>query len=148
MWQWLTVIGLAATPALILGQTAAWAAGIGFDLPTWPLGLAIVIAGFAEGLLVLWLAALADRIPRLHRVLSKLRVPRYDALLTRWGSWTALMIGTAIAGQEPIIIALVWLGARPRKLILPLLVENVLFTALYYFVTKLGWAAIVGIGGC
>jgi hypothetical protein len=144
MWQWLTVIGLAATPAVFLGQTAAWGAAFGFDLPTWPAGIAIVIAGYAEALLLLYLAALADRIPRLHRWLSKLRVPRFDPLLTKWGTWTALLLGTAIAGQEPVIIALVWLGVKPRKLILPLLVENVLYTALYYFVMKLGWTAITG----
>jgi hypothetical protein len=148
MRQWLTVIGLAATPALIFGQTAAWAAGIGFDLPTWSLGIVIVIAGFVEALLVLLLAALADRWPRLHRVLSKLRVPRFDALLTRWGTWTAMLAGTGLVGQEPVIIALVWLGVPPKKLVLPLLVENIVYTVLYYFIVKLGWAAITGIAGC
>jgi uncharacterized membrane protein YbaN (DUF454 family) len=148
MWQWLTVIGLAATPALILGQTAAWGAAFGFHLPTWPVGVAIALAGFAEGLLLLYLAALAERIPRLHRWLSKLRVPRYDAVLRRWGSWTAMLVGTAIAGQEPVIIALVWLGVPPKKLILPLFVENVVFTVVYYFVMKIGWAAITGLVGC
>jgi hypothetical protein len=57
--KWLTVIGLAATPALIFGQTEAWAAGFGFHLDTWALGLVIALAGFAEGLLIVWLASAA-----------------------------------------------------------------------------------------
>ena len=144
MWQWLTVVGLAATPALFLGQTAAWGAAFGFKLPDWPSGIAITIAGFAESLAFVYIAVLADRVPRLHRWCSKLRVPRFDPLLTKWGTWTALLVGTAIAGQEPVIIALVWLGVRPRKLIAPLFVENVLYTIIYYFVVKLGWS----LAGC
>jgi hypothetical protein len=100
----------------------------------------IVIAGFAESLLVLWLATLADRIPRLHRWLSKLRLPRFDRWIKRWGPWVGLLVGTAALGQEPVIIALVWLGAKPKKLILPLLVENVLYTVIYYFIVKAGAA--------
>ena len=142
MWKWLTVIALAATPALIFGQTAAWASGFGFKLPTWPLGIAIAVSGFAEALVVLILAALSGRIPRLHRWMSKLHTPRFDTWLMRWGAWTGLLVGTAVAGQEPVIIALVWLGVPPKKLVAPLLVENALYTAIYYFVVRLGWDAI------
>lgn len=142
MWKWLTVIALAATPALIFGQTAAWASGFGFKLPIWTLGVVITAAGFAEALVVLLLAALSERIPWLHRWLSKFRAPRYDKWLTRWGRWTGLLVGTAVAGQEPVIIALVWLGVPPKKLVAPLLVENVIYTAIYYFVVRLGWDAL------
>ena len=69
MWRWLTVIGLAATPALIMGQTAAWGAGLGFDLDVYLCGLVIALAGFAEGLVIIWLAHLALRSEKLHRVL-------------------------------------------------------------------------------
>ena len=135
------MIALAATPALIFGQTAAWGAGFGFGMNRLVLGVVIVIAGYAESLLVLWLATLADRIPRLHRWLSKMRLPRFDRWIQRWGPWVGLLVGTAALGQEPVIIALVWLGAKPRKLILPLLVENVLYTVIYYWIVKAGAAS-------
>ena len=140
-WKWLTVIALAATPALIFGQTAAWGAGFEFGMSHLVLGVVIVLAGYAESLLVLWLASLAQRIPRLHRALSRLRLPRFDRWIQRWGPWVGLLVGTAALGQEPVIIALVWLGAKPRKLIVPLLVENVLYTVIYYWIVKAGVAS-------
>ena len=140
MWKWLTVIGLAATPALIFGQTTAWAAGFGFHLSPWPLAIAIALAGFVEGLVILVLATYAERLPRVHRWLKKLHWPRFDAWFERWGMWTGLALGPAVAGQEPVIIALVWLGASPRRLVLPLLLSNVLYTAIYYAVVKFGWS--------
>jgi membrane protein YqaA with SNARE-associated domain len=146
MWKWLTVIGLAAAPALIFGQSAAWGAGIGFHLPVLLLGIVIALAGFAEGLVIVWLAAVAHRIPRLHRWLSKLHAPRFDRWFKRWGVWTGLLVGTAIAGQEPVIIALVWLDAPPKKLILPLAVANALYTVIYYLIVLAGiagWDALM-----
>jgi hypothetical protein len=145
MLKWLTVIGLAATPALIFGQTAAWGAGLGFGLDVRLLGVVIVLAGFAEGLVVVWLAHLALRIEQLHRVLRRFHAPRFDAWFARWGVWVGMLLGTAVAGQEPVIIALVWLGAPPKKLVVPLLVQNVLYTAIYYAVVRVGWAALTSL---
>lgn len=145
MWRWLTVVGLAATPALIMGQTAAWTAGLAWDMKVSALALVIVLAGFAEGLLVMWLAQLALRVDRVYRVMKRLHAPRFDAWFAKWGVWIGMLVGTAVAGQEPVIIALVWLGAPPRKLILPLAVQNVVYTAIYYGVVKLGWAAIASL---
>ena len=145
MWRWLTVIGLAATPALIMGQTAAWGAGIAWGMNEWALALAIVLAGFAEGLVIIWLAHLALRVEKLHRVLRRLHAPRFDAWFAKWGIWVGMLVGTAVAGQEPVIIALVWLGAPPKKLILPLAVQNVIYTAIYYGIVKAGVAAITSL---
>lgn len=145
MLKWLTVIGLAATPALIMGQTAAWTAGIAWDMNVWALAVAIVLAGFAEGLVVVWLAQLALRAERVYRVMKRLHAPRFDAWFAKWGVWVGLLVGTAVTGQEPVIIALVWLGAPPRRLILPLAVQNMLYTAIYYGVVKAGWAAITSL---
>jgi hypothetical protein len=139
MWRWLTVIGLAATPALIFGQSAAWGAGIGFGLDVWLCGLVIVLAGFAEGLVIVWLADAAQRIERVHRVMKRFHAPRFDRWFAKWGVWVGMLAGTAVAGQEPVIIALVWLGARPKKLVVPLLIQNVLYTVIYYGIVKLGW---------
>lgn len=145
IWQWITVIGLAATPALLLGQTAAWAAGLGFGLDVWLLGLAIGSAGFAEGLVIVWLAHLALRNQKLRRVLRKLHAPRFDAWFAKWGVWVGMLVGTAVAGQEPVIIALVWLDAPPKKLVVPLLIQNVIYTVIYYGIVKVGWAAITSL---
>lgn len=145
MLKWLTVIGLAATPALIMGQTAAWTAGLAWDMNVCALAVAIVVAGFAQGLLVIWLSRLALRVERVYRVMKRLHAPRFDAWFVKWGVWVGMLAGTAVAGQEPVIIALVWLGAPPRKLILPLAVQNLLYTTIYYGVVKLGWAAITSL---
>lgn len=145
MLKWLTVIGLAATPALIMGQTAAWTAGLAWDMNVWALAVAIVLAGFAEGLLVLWLAQLSLRVERVHRVMKRFHAPRFDAWFKKWGIWVGMLAGTAVAGQEPVIIALVWLGAPTKKLILPLAIQNVLYTAIYYVVIRIGWAAITSL---
>lgn len=136
------MIGLAATPAALFGQTAAWTVGIGLDMNPWGLAIAITLAGFGEGLFVLWLAFQAQRIPRLHRWLSKLHAPRFDRWFAKWGAWTGLLLAPSVAGQEPVIIALVWLGASPRRILLPLFVSNVLYTAIYYYVVVFGWAVL------
>ncbi|NVB85181.1 MAG: hypothetical protein HOV81_42840 [Kofleriaceae bacterium] len=145
MLKWLTVIGLAATPALIFGQAAAWGAGLGFGLDVWLLGVVIMLAGFAEGLVVLWLAHLALRIERLHRVMRRFHAPRFDTWFARWGVWVGMLVGTAVGGQEPVLIALVWLGAPPKKVIVPLFVQNVLYTAIYYGIVRVGWAALLSL---
>jgi hypothetical protein len=39
-----------------------------------------------------------------------------------------------------VIVALVWLGAPRKKLVVPLAVANVLYTVIYYFVVRAGVA--------
>lgn len=145
MWRWLTVIGLAATPALIMGQTAAWGAGLGFGLDVSLCGLVIALAGIAEGVVIIWLASLALRVERVYRVMKRFHAPRFDAWFAKWGVWVGMLVGTAVAGQEPVIIALVWLGAPPKKLLVPLAVQNLLYTVIYYGIVKAGWAAITSL---
>jgi hypothetical protein len=143
MLAWLTVIGLAATPALILGQSAACAAGIGFGFDPVPLVAVVAATGFVQGLGVAGLAALAQKIPRLHRALRRLHAPRFDAWIKRWGPWAGLGLGPAVAGQEPVIIALVWLGAPLRRLVLPLALSNAAYAFVYYEVVR-GAAGLLG----
>jgi hypothetical protein len=145
MWRWLTVIGLAATPALLFGQSAAWGAGMGFGLDPWLLGVVITLAGFSEGLVILWLAALSLRVERVHRVMRRFHAPRFDAWFAKWGIWVGMLAGTAVAGQEPVIIALVWLGAPPKKLVVPLAIQNAIYTVIYFGIVKAGWAAITSL---
>jgi hypothetical protein len=56
-----------------------------------------------------------------------------------------MLVGTAVGGQEPVIIALVWLEAPPKKLIIPLAVQNALYTLVYYGIVKAGWAALTSL---
>ena len=86
---------------------------------------------YLEGLVVIvWLADKAQHIEKLHRVLRRLHAPRFDAWFEKWGIWVGMLVGTAIEGPEPVIIALVWLGAPPKKLLVPLFVQNVLYTVI------------------
>src|SRR4051812_43101630 len=107
--QWATVVGLSATPALVLGQSAAAAAGIGFGLDPYLLCAVMALASFAEGLLVAWLANKTTRIKRVERWCTKLRTPKAVRIAQKWGPWGGLMLGVAAVGQEPILIGLRWL---------------------------------------
>src|SRR5689334_16091175 len=100
MWRRATVVGLAMTPALILGQTAAIAAGLGFHFAAGPLIAVVAIAGFVEGLIVLGLSVAALRIDRWERWLARWHTPRVVAWLRRWGTWGGLLLGPAAVGQE------------------------------------------------
>ena len=140
--QWLTVIALAATPALVLGQSAAAAAGIGFGLDPWIMVPVIALSGFVEGMLLAYLAGISTRIKFVHRWCEKLQKPKAVALANRWGPWGGMFIGVAAVGQEPIIIALRWLGIETRKMWLPTFASNVVFAVLYYWIVRLGWSWI------
>jgi hypothetical protein len=140
LWQWLTVIGLSMTPALVLGQSAAAAAGIGFGLDPRILVPVMAVSGFVEGLLVAWLGGKTAslRIGLLQRFIAWMKKPRAVALAARFGPWGGMLLGTGIVGQEPILIALRWLGVDLRRLVLPTAIANALFAVSYYYVVKLG----------
>lgn len=138
IWRWLTVIALAMTPALVLGQSAAAAAGIGFHLDPRILVPVIAAAGFCEGMLVAWLGGATTRIGMVNRWCARLRKPKAVELAQKWGPWGGMTLGVAMLGQEPILLALRWLGIDMRKLVLPVAISNLLFAVVYYEITKLG----------
>jgi hypothetical protein len=140
IWQWLTVIALSMTPALVLGQSAAAAAGIGFGLDPRILVPVMAVSGFVEGLFVAWLGGrTADlRVGLLQRFIAWMKKPRAVALAERYGPWGGTLLGTGIVGQEPILIALRWIGVDFRRLVLPTAIANALFALTYYYVVKLG----------
>jgi hypothetical protein len=140
VWKWLTIVGLAAAPALVLGQSAAWVFGFREGMNTGGLVGAITFGGFAEGLVVIWLATLPTRSTRFERWVAKVTKSRVASWLTRKGPWPSLLVATALLGQEPVIIALVWLGVSPRKLVFPVLVENALYTMIYGVLVHQGLA--------
>jgi hypothetical protein len=137
-WKWLTVMALAMTPALLLGQSAAAAAGIGWHLDPRYLVPAIAFGGFAEGMLVAWLGGMTTRIGMVHRWCERMRTPRAVKIANAWGPWGGLTLGVAALGQEPILLALRFLGVDVRRLVLPVAVSNVLFAVVYYEVVRLG----------
>ncbi|HSO32337.1 MAG TPA: hypothetical protein VLT33_07475 [Labilithrix sp.] len=138
LWKWLTVVALAMTPALVLGQSAAAAAGIGWHLDPRVLVPVMAIAGFAEGMLVAWLGGTTTRVAFLRRWCERVRTPKAVTIANRWGTWAGMTLGVAALGQEPILLALRWLGVDLRKLLLPVAVSNLLFAAIYYAVVRFG----------
>lgn len=140
LWQWLTVIGLSMTPALLLGQSAAAAAGIGFGFDPLVLVPVMALGGFIEGLFIAWLGGKTAhlQVGLFQRFMTWMRKPRAVALAEKFGPWGGMLLGTGIVGQEPILLALRWLGVDMRRLVLPTAVANALFAVVYYYVVKLG----------
>ena len=139
-WQWATVVGLSMTPALVLGQSAAATAGIGWGLDPRILIPVMAVSSFAEGLILSWLGGSSTRFKFMQRFCDMLRRPRAVAFAQKWGAWGGLLLGVAVVGQEPIVLALRFLGIEQKKLVLPLAVSNVIFAFVYYGVVKAGMA--------
>ncbi len=126
------------TPALFAGQSAAFAAGIGFGLDPRVMIPVVAVSSFVEGLLVAWLGGQTRRIGYVERFMERMRKPKAMALASKWGVWGGMLIGVAAVGQEPILVALRALGIEMKKLVLPLAVSNVVFSLAYYAVIRLG----------
>ena len=137
-WKWLSVVALAMTPALVLGQSAAAAAGNAWHLDPRYLVAAIALGGFAEGMLVAWLGGMTTRIGMVHRWCERMRTPKALKMANAWGPWGGLTLGVAAVGQEPILLALRFLGVEVRKLVLPIAASNILFAVIYYAVVRFG----------
>jgi hypothetical protein len=140
LWQWLTVIGLSMTPALVLGQSAAAAVGIEYGLDPRVLVPVMAISGFVEGLFIAWLGGKTAhlRVGLLQRLIAWMKRPRAVMLAQRFGPWGGMLLGTGLVGQEPILVALRWLGVDFRRLVLPTAAANVIFAITYFYVVKLG----------
>lgn len=137
-WTWLSIIGLSMTPNLILGPSAAVGVGIAAHYDPWVLLPLIALAGYVEGLAVAWLAGESTQIGFIGRWVARMRTPRSTALADKWGAWGGLTIGCALVGQEPILVALRWLGVGMHRIWLPLAVSNAAFALIYYAVVWFG----------
>jgi hypothetical protein len=144
-WKWLTIIGLSMTPNLILGPSIAIGVGIHEKYDPWILLPVVAVAGYLEGMFVAWLAGRSTNIGFIHRWIERMRKPRAVAFANRWGVWGGLTLGCAVVGQEPILIALRWLGVDLKKLWLPLAISNAIFAIIYYEVVKLGLDQVNGL---
>ena len=54
------------------------------------------------------------------------------------GVWGDLTLGCAVVGQEPILVALRWLGIDMRKILFLLAVSDAVFVLLYYAIVWFG----------
>jgi hypothetical protein len=137
-WTWLSIIGLSMTPNLILGPSAAIGVGIAAHIDPWLLLPVVAVAGYVEGLAVAWLADESTHIGFINRWVVRMRTPRSVALADKYGVWGGLSLGCALVGQEPILVALRWLGVEMRHLWLPLALSNAVFALIYYAVVWFG----------
>jgi hypothetical protein len=112
--------------------------GIAAHFSPWALLPVVAAASYFEGLVVAWLAGESTRIGFIGRWVARLRTPRGVALANRWGVWGGLTLGCAVVGQEPILVALRWLGVDMRRIWLPLAVSNAVFAVIYYVIVRLG----------
>ena len=135
---WASIVGLSMTPNLILGPSAAVGVGIAAHYNPWILLPVVAVAGYCEGLVLAWLAGESTRIGFINRWVARLRTPRAVAFANKWGVWGGLTLGCAVVGQEPILVALRWLGVDMRRIWLPLAVSNAVFAVLYYAVVRVG----------
>ena len=138
-WTWLSIIGLSMTPNLILGPSAAVGVGIAAHYDPSVLLPVVAVAGYIEGLVVAWLAGESTQIGFIHRWIARMRTPRSTALADKWGVWGGLTICCAVVGQEPILVALRWLGVDMRRIWLPLAFSNAVFAVIFYAVVLLGF---------
>jgi hypothetical protein len=137
-WKWASIVGLSMTPNLVLGPSTAVGVGIKAHCSPWIL-LPVVAAGsYFEGIVLAWLAGQSTRIGFIGRWVARLRTSRSVAFANRWGVWGGLTLGCAVVGQEPILVALRWLGVDMRKILLPLAVSDAVFALLYYAIVWFG----------
>jgi hypothetical protein len=137
-WTWASIVGLSMTPNLVLGPSAAVGVGIAAHYSPWVLLPVVAAASYFEGLVLAWLAGQSTQIGFIGRWVSRLRTPRGMAFANRWGVWGGLTLGCAVVGQEPILVALRWLGVDMRRIWLPLAVSNAVFAVLYYAIIWVG----------
>jgi hypothetical protein len=137
-WTWASIIGLSATPNLVLGPSVAVGVGIKANYSPWVLLPVVAAASYFEGLVIAYLAGMSTQIDFISRWVARFRTPRAVALANRWGVWGGLTLGCAVVGQEPILVALRWLGIDMRRIWLPLAVSNAAFAVLYYVIVWVG----------
>lgn len=142
MWKWAAIIGLSMTPNLILGQSIAAVLGVRWGLTPWLLIAVMTVFGYLEGVGVAYASDRFTRIRWVARWVARTRTPRATAFARTWGTWGGLTLGVAAVGQEPMLLALRWLGVEMRRLWLPLAVANVLSAVGYYYLVKAGLVSV------
>jgi hypothetical protein len=138
-WTWATIVGLSMTPSLVLGPPVAVGVGFKAHYSPWLLLPVVAASSYFEGLVFAWLAGQSTRIGFIGKLISRLHTPRGREFANRWGIWGGLTVGRAAVGQEPILVALRWLGVDMRQIWIPLAVSSMVFATLYYAII---WAGL------
>jgi hypothetical protein len=126
------------TPNLVLGPSVAVGVGIAAHYSPWVLLPVVATAGYFEGLVIAWLAGRSTQIGFIDRWVARMRTPRSVTFANRWGVWGGLILGCALVGQEPILVALRWLGVEMRRIWIALAVSNAIFAVIYYAIVSVG----------
>ena len=114
LWKWVVIIALSMTPNLILGQSIAALLGIRWGLDPWALIPVMTVFGYIEGVGVAYLSDRFTRIAFVSRWVARTRTPRAVRFADRWGPWGGMTHSVALVDQEPILLALRWLGIDMR----------------------------------
>lgn len=138
VWQWAVIIALSMTPNLILGQSIAAVLGIRWGLNPVALIAVMTVFGYLEGVGVAYLSERFTRIGFIARWVQRTRTPKAMRFAARWGPWGGMTLGVALVGQEPVLLALRWLGVEMRRLWIPLLAGNLLSSIGYYALLQAG----------
>jgi hypothetical protein len=143
-WTWASIIALSMTPNLILGPSIAVGVGIAEHFDPLVLVPVVAAAGYVEGLAVAWLAGESTQIGIIDRWIVRMRTPKSVDMARKWGVSGGLSLGCAAVGQEPILVALRWLGVGMRQIWFPLAISNAVFAVIYYSVVSVGLAQFAG----
>jgi len=143
-WIWASIVGLSMTPNLVLGPSVAVGVGFKEHISPWTLLPVVATANYFEGLVVCWFASECTHIGFISRWVARMRTPRSMAFSKKWGVWGGLTLGRAVVGQEPILVALRWLGTEMRWIWLPLALSSAVFTVIFYAIV---WAGLNQMGG-
>jgi membrane protein YqaA with SNARE-associated domain len=137
-WKWLAIIGMSMTPNLIIGNSIASYFVIRWHFDPWIAVPVMAVAGYVEGGIVGWLGGRSTNIGFVHRWIERMRKPKVLAFADKWGPWGGMTLGLALVGQEPILVALRWLGIEMKRIWLPMAVGNAISAILYYWLIKAG----------
>lgn len=142
VWQWAVIIGLSMTPNLVLGQSIAAVLGLRWGLNPYALIAVMAVFGSLEGVGVAYLSERFTRLRWVARWVERTRKPKVVAFAQKWGPWGGMTLGVALVGQEPVILALRWLGVEMRKLWIPIAAGNLLAALSFYAVVAAGWVSM------
>ena len=124
--RWAIIVALSMTPNMILGQSVAAILGIRWRLDPVALITVMTVFGYLEGVGVAYLSERFTRIEFVQRWVTRTRTPRAMKFAAKWGPWGGMTLGVAIVGQDPVLLALRWLGVEMRRLWIPLAFGNLL----------------------
>jgi hypothetical protein len=142
MWRWLAIAGMSMTPNLAWGQQMAAFFGIRWGVDVRILLPVMIVFGYVSGFFWLWIGGKDPRLAFMRRFIAWMRKPKAVAFAEKWGTWGGMTLGSIMVGQEPIILALRWLGVESKKIWIPMILANVISSVGFYYLTKLGYMSV------